>query len=226
MPAERIAVVGPQAAPFAQFIALLRKGMRMRPTWTITVPLVIARAAARLAGLFKRAPLDADTFRMLEHGNTADVTAVRNLLDRLPRGIDQFIAPPSATAIRRAAQLNWLLPLLRGSIALVWIVTGIISAGVYPVEDSYTLLERVSVPPVLMPLMLYGAALSDLAIGFAILLFRRKWVWTVQLLLIPFYSVVIAWRLPEFLLHPYGPILKNLPMLAAILLLRAYEEER
>jgi uncharacterized membrane protein YphA (DoxX/SURF4 family) len=126
--------------------------------------------------------------------------------------------------VRCTAQQHWLLPMLRVSIALVWIATGIISAFVYPVEDSYTLLKRVGIPAVLMPLMLYGAAALDLVLGVAILFVRRKWIWALQLVVIVFYSLVIAWRLPEFLWHPYGPILKNLPMLAAILLLMANEE--
>jgi hypothetical protein len=37
------------------------------------------------------------------------------------------------------------------------------------------------------------------------------------------YSAIIAWRLPEFWLHPFGPLTKNLPMLAAIALLYALE---
>jgi hypothetical protein len=44
------------------------------------------------------------------------------------------------------------------------------------------------------------------------------------LALIGFYTVVIAFKLPEFLLHPYGPLTKNLPMLAAIWLLYELEE--
>jgi hypothetical protein len=32
-------------------------------------------------------------------------------------------------------------------------------------------------------------------------------------------------RLPELLLHPYGPLTKNLPMLAAIWLLYQLEEK-
>ena len=53
---------------------------------------------------------------------------------------------------------------------------------------------------------------------------RRRWLWWMQIGLIGFYTVVIAWKLPEFLLHPYGPLTKNLPMLAAICLLYEMEE--
>ena len=38
------------------------------------------------------------------------------------------------------------------------------------------------------------------------------------------YTVLITWRLPEFWWHPYGPVLKNLPLLALLLLLARLEE--
>jgi len=74
--------------------------------------------------------------------------------------------------------------------------------------------------------MLYGAALFDLLLGLGTLgLARRRWLWLMQLALIGFYTIVIALRLPEFLVHPYGPLTKNLPMLAAIWLLYELEKE-
>jgi hypothetical protein len=101
-----------------------------------------------------------------------------------------------------------------------------VSAGLYPVEQSYQLLERTGVPAALAPLMLYGAAGLDLLLGIAtLMLAHRRWLWLAQLGLIGFYSIVIAFRLPEFLLHPYGPLTKNLPMLAAIWLLYELEEK-
>jgi cell division protein FtsW (lipid II flippase) len=107
----------------------------------------------------------------------------------------------------------------------VWIFTALTSALLYPVQDSFQLLARTGVPASLRPLMLYGAAGFDLTLGLGILLLaRRRWLWLMQLLLIGFYTVVIAWKLPEFLLHPYGPLTKNLPMLAAIWLLYELEE--
>lgn len=53
----------------------------------------------------------------------------------------------------------------------------------------------------------------------------RRWLWPAQALLILFYTVWIAVRLPEFLWHPYGPLTKNLPMLATLWLLYQLEEK-
>jgi hypothetical protein len=38
------------------------------------------------------------------------------------------------------------------------------------------------------------------------------------------YTALITVFLPEFWLHPYGPLLKNLPMLAALALLLVLED--
>jgi hypothetical protein len=101
-----------------------------------------------------------------------------------------------------------------------------VSAFVYPVSASLDLLERSGVPAEFGPLMLYGASAFDLLLGLGILLLaRRKWLWLAQLVLIGFYTIVIAFKLPEFLIHPYGPLTKNLPMLAAIWLLYELEEK-
>lgn len=222
--AHRIAVVGPTAMTLNDFLRVLRTSMRLRPALVVPVPLAVARLAARVAGISRRSTLDSDTFRMLERGNTADPSAMAGLIGRQPRSVDRFIDAGDAEAARRNAELRWLLPVLRASIAIVWIVTGLLSFGIYPVEDSLSLLARSGVPETLQPLMLYGAAALDIAIGIGVFLIRRRWIWTLQIALILFYTAVIAWKLPEFLLHPYGPVLKNLPMLAAIWLLMKREE--
>ena len=108
----------------------------------------------------------------------------------------------------------------------MWIATAIVSAFVYPAASSFELLARSGIPAELRPPLLYGAALFDLLLGVGTLfLRRRRWLWRLQLLLIGFYTVVIALSLPEFLIHPYGPLTKNVPMLAAIWLLYELEKE-
>lgn len=218
--AQRIALVGPQALPFTAYLDTLRRAMRLRPLRVLRLPSAVGTLAASLGiGLFDRAALS-----MLERGSSADPAPTARLLGRMPRPPADFVDDPDAE--RAQAKLGWLLPPLRWSIALVWIATAIVSAGVYPAELSYQLLERTGVPPQLAPLLLYGASAFDLLIGLGILLLpRRRWLWLAQFALIGFYTVIIAWKLPEFLVHPYGPLTKNLPMLAAIWLLVELEEK-
>jgi uncharacterized protein YbjT (DUF2867 family) len=224
---ERIALVGPQALTLKSFLLRLGQSMQAGKRLVLPVPMALARLGASLASRLPGSLLDAETLAMLERGNTADAHAITALLGRPPIPVEQFIAPAQREAVRVQANLNWLLPLLRLSIALVWIFTGIVSLGLYPVADSLDLLGRSGVPESLRSFMLYGAAALDLAIGIGILVLRRRyWLWLLQLALILFYTLVITLRLPEFWLHPYAPMLKNLPMLAAIVVLMQLEKSR
>jgi uncharacterized protein YbjT (DUF2867 family) len=222
--ALRVPLVGPQAMPFTDYLQALRRAMGMGRQPVVPLPGALARLMAKAGRLLPGALLDEEALRMLDRGNAADPGMTTRLLQHPPRPVTEFIRDPGAERAR--AKLGWLLPVLRLSIAAVWIITAIVSYGLYPVEASYELLARTGIPAELQPLMLYGAATFDLLLGLGILfLARRRWLWLMQLGLIGFYTVVIAIKLPEFLLHPYGPLTKNLPMLAAIWLLYELEEE-
>ena len=221
---RRIALVGPQALPFVEYLAALRRAMGMNKLRVLPLPGGLARLLARIGGWLPGALLDPDALRMLDRGNAADPGPTLRLLGRPARTIASFVVDPGAERAR--AKLDWLLPILRSGLAFVWIATAIVSAFVYPAADSFELLARSGIPAELRPLMLYGAALFDLLLGVGTLfLRRRRWLWRLQLLLIGFYTVVIALFLPEFLIHPYGPLTKNVPMLAAIWLLYELEKE-
>ncbi|GIZ53649.1 NAD(P)H-binding protein [Noviherbaspirillum aridicola] len=221
-------VVGPEPMTMRDFLGGLRRLMGMGRAHFMPVPMPFMRLGAAAGKLLPSSLLDPETLAMLERGNTGSAARLSALLGRSPRPLAQFIPPEEADTARLKARLNWLLPLLRIAIALVWIVTGIVSLGLYPVQESYALLGRTGIPPLLQPLMLYGAALLDFAFGIGTLALRGRWrrrLWLAQLALILFYTVIITFRLPEFWLHPYGPLLKNLPMLAAIWLLYEMEEK-
>ena len=224
---RRIALVGPQAMPLQDYLAALRSALGLGRQRVGTLPRAAARALARLGDILPRLPINGDALSMLERGNTADPTATAELLGRPPRPVAEFIPAAQRDGERKLAQLNWLLPLLRLSVAAVWLATAWVSAFAYPAADSYRLLERTGVPPALGPLMLYGAAGLDLLFGLATVVLPQRLrgpLWLAQMALIAFYSAAIAWRLPEFLVHPYGPLTKNLPMLAAIWLLYQLEK--
>ena len=129
--------------------------------------------------------------------------------------------------MRTSARLGWLLPILRASVALVFIVTGIVSFGVYPLTSSVELVVRTGAPASVAPWLVYAGAALDIALGVLVFVLpgrARRSLWRAQAALILAYSAIITWRLPEFWLHPYGPMLKNLPLLAAIWLLHEMED--
>lgn len=220
----RVPLVGPQAMPFTDYLGMLRRAMGMGPQRAITLPGPLARLAAGIGGLLPGSLLSRDALRMLERDSSADVTPTALLLGHLPRAVESFVPDPDGERIR--AKLGWLLPLLRWTIAAVWILTAIVSFGVYPIDASVALLAEAGVAPELQLPMLYGASTFDLLLGLGtLLLARRRPLWLLQFALVSVYTVIIAVKLPEYLLHPFGPLTKNLPMLAAIWLLYQLEEK-
>src|SRR5690606_1907456 len=133
-----------------------------------TVPQPLIRAAHTLV---RSDWLDPDTQDMLAQSRWADPAPFAQLLGRAPLAPAQFIA--DGARWRRDA---WLLPgltALRWSLALLWIVTGIVSLCVYPVDASLDLLARSGFGgPLGLPLLVLAATL-DIALGFAILWLRR-----------------------------------------------------
>lgn len=230
-PQGRIPVVGPTALSLRDYLAELRHTLGQPGALRVLpVPDALVRAGLPLmTRLAPGLPLNRDALAMLARGNTGDPAPMHRLLGRPPRAVDEFVPGRWREAARMQAVLGWHLPILRTAVALVWIVTGIVSLGLYPIEDSYALLARAGVPQALRPLALYGAAVLDLLFGlmcFAPARWRFPWIWAAQAALILGYTVIISVRLPEFWLHPYGPLTKNLPMLAVLWLLGTLERKR
>jgi uncharacterized protein YbjT (DUF2867 family) len=226
---QRIPAVGPRALTLREFLGVLRHGMRLGRARFLPVPMALVRMAAAAGDRIPGVLLDRESLGMLVRGNVAPATQITRVLGRAPRPPEQFVEPEWSAAVAAEARLAWLLPLLRVSVAFVWIVTGLVSLGIYPVDDSYALLARVGLTGIAASLALYGAALLDLAFGVGIFVIRRRrsrlWLWRAQMALIAGYTGIISFCLPEFWAHPYGPLTKNVPMLAAILLLHEFERD-
>ncbi|HEY1140141.1 MAG TPA: NAD(P)H-binding protein [Lysobacter sp.] len=225
-PPPLLAAVGPQPLTLRDYLAQLRRAAGLGRAHFLPIPERIMDAVASVGERLRTNLVDREALTMLAQGNCADAQAVTRVLGHPPRGAADFIATDEAAFLRTSLQLHWLLPLLRLSVALVWIVTGIVSLGVYPVSDSLDLLARVGLHGRLALASLYAAAVLDLALGIATLVMhRRQWLYAFQALVILGYTAIITLWLPEYWLHPYGPVLKNLPLLAALWLLFALDHE-
>jgi uncharacterized protein YbjT (DUF2867 family) len=221
---QRIPMVGPTGTTLRDMLGALRRALRLGDPHFVPVPLGLVRLVAAVGDRLRGVLLDRESLAMLIRGNVGSPQVISAVLDRSPRPVEAFIASGDVRAAANQARLGWLLPLLRATVGIVWIVTAIVSFGAYPVDESYAMLGRVGLTGIGAAVALYGAALLDLAFGLGVFLMRdRRWLWRAQMALIVGYSIIITIRLPEYWLHPFGPLLKNLPMLAAIILLHEFE---
>jgi hypothetical protein len=113
---------------------------------------------------------------------------------------------------------------LRYSLAFVWIAAGVVSAGLYPVEASLALLAPLGLSGTPARVALYAGAALDIALGLATLLLpRRRALWLVQGAVVVGYTAIITVYLPDQWLHPFGAVVKNVPILAVIWVLYRLE---
>jgi uncharacterized protein YbjT (DUF2867 family) len=214
-----LALVGPRCMTVAAYVADLRNSLGRAPARVIGLAPWFARAIASIGTRFG-APFDRDRLIMLDNGNCADATPLAHLLGRAPRDPVDFVT--DARSVDAELRRSTAIELIRASIVAVWLMSGIVSLGVWPREDSLAMLARCGLTGNAAQWALDGSALLDITFGIATLIARRtRWLYDLQILLIAGYSAIIAVCLPEFLLHPFAPIVKNLVMLAGIGLLRA-----
>jgi uncharacterized protein YbjT (DUF2867 family) len=223
MPQARqvLPVVGPEALTLRIFLVSLRGALGLPRTRVLKIPRPLVWLAARVGNVLPGALLDAETLAMLERGNTASPQPLTQLLGRPPRPVKEFIRREEQQVFGAAAQFRWLQWLLRAGIAAMWLIAGIVSLGLYPIDSSLRLLAQIGVPVSLAPVLLTGAALLDILLGMLSLWPRApRWLWSAQIALVATYTLILTLRLPQLWLEPFGPVAKNLPILAMLLLMR------
>lgn len=219
-------MVGREPTTLADFLRSLRAALGMRPTGSLSVPRALMTAAASVGDHLPTASLSRETLGMLERGNVGDASGLTRLLDRPPLTVSAFVDPAGRQVARSAAVLGWLTPLLRFSVAFTWIMTGIVSLGPRSAE-GLALLRQIGAPVAAAPVLLVGASMLDIALGVFTLWPRRPpSLWTAQFLLVALYTAIISVFLPQLWLDPLGPVVKNLPILAVLLLLRHLDQNR
>lgn len=214
--------VGPRPLPFADYLQALRTGMGLAaaPVWRL--PTVLANAGARLAErLFPGSLVRRESLRLLRAGNCADAAPLQTLLGRPLRDPSTFTHTTLSAHSALAAEAHWAIyqPLLRASLAFVWLWTAWVSLA-YPAA-GFALLHDMGLPtPLHGPTLLLGAGL-DALFGGLTLLRPGKRLWQAQAGLILAYTLLITLFLPAWWLHPFGAVSKNVPLLALLAVLAA-----
>ena len=226
--ALRIEMVGPQAVTIKSLYTQLRQWLGLGKPHFLSLPYRVALIGARLGGFLGNTPMTPEAVDMLRHGNTGDVTPFMNQFGFTPIAFKESLKQfPAQQADTWHAGLYFLKPLLLWGIAFLWIFTGLVSALLFPVEQSYAMLAKAGITGIWAPIMLYGAAATDVLLGIATLLaYRIHQVGLIQIAIIVLYTVIISFSQFEQWLHPFGPVSKNIPLLVATLMMIVLERNR
>jgi uncharacterized protein YbjT (DUF2867 family) len=213
----RIDLVGPEPVSFLTLMQRLRHWLGLGTLRPLAVPYRLALLMAKAGGFLGDAPLTPDAVRMLQRGNTASVDGFIEHFGFTPRDLASALREaPARQADQWHAGLYFLRPLLRFTLFLVWTLAGLVSLFVYPRAQSYALLAEVGLGGAGAAVALYGAAALDLMLGLATLGRRtlRPALYG-QLLCMLLYTLIISLFLPAQWAHPFGPVVKNLPLALA-----------
>jgi uncharacterized protein YbjT (DUF2867 family) len=218
-------VVGPEPMSTDDLLTTLRAwlGLGLRPF--LPIPEIILASVAVVGTALNIGPVNRETLIMLRGGNTGNPEPFAAVLGRGPLPIRRALAlNPASQADRWHARLFFVRPLLRWSLGLLWVVTGLLSFGIYPVGESYRMLADVGLQDQAATFLLYGAAAIDLVLGLLLLARWRPVAVGAAMLIMMSAFTLIATGLPaEYWLHPFAPLLKNLPIAAATLAMMAME---
>ncbi len=223
-----MAFVGPEAISMRSIYVLLKQWLTINSCRFVEIPFIVMILTSKIFSLLHFSIISTDSLKMLQQGNTADVAPFVNLFGFTPQSFSDYLHyQPALQADRWHLKLLVLKPILRLSIAFIWIFTAIVSLFIYPKEDSYHLLQQLMIPGNYAALILYSAATIDLVLGVATLInFRLKLIGIIQILIIIAYTILISLFLPEQWLHPFGAISKNIPLIVAIIIMIVLHDKK
>lgn len=112
----------------------------------------------------------------------------------------------------KSQRLYWSMRL---GLAALWLWTAYVSWFVFPHATSFEWLRQVGLSKHLS-LVLAGASALDALMGVLALVAPSKRLWQVQFILVAGYSLILALCLPHLLFHPFGPLTKNVAVLACL----------
>jgi nucleoside-diphosphate-sugar epimerase len=228
---QMLLAVGAEKLSLKDVLGKLRRWLGFKPAYLFPVPDRIIQLGAKIGNFIPNSPVSDTGIKMISVDNTATPMQEKNLQENLhfrPRGFTEGLkGMVSSVQDRWHARLYFLRPLLRLSIALLWLFSGISSIISASSPFVFNMMMQAKIPFSLQHIVLYFFSIVDILLGLATLFnFRLLLTGFLQCLLILSYTLFISFLLPEYWLHPFAPIAKNIPILIAILIMMALEDGR
>jgi uncharacterized protein YbjT (DUF2867 family) len=214
-------LAGPTPMTYREMLAAYRGAMSLGAALWLPVPMVLMHAGAMLAEHLPQKVFSRDTLRLLERGNTSTANAAPQLLKRAPSAmhVGLRVTPPAPAIDLRVSLSPALSWLLRASVAALWLITALISALLPHESGVLQLLARCGFEGHVGVAVLVASCTLNTLLGISILHRPGPWTYAVQIGAVLGYTLTAAFNMPELTIDHCGPLLKNLPLLAMLMLL-------
>lgn len=223
-------VVGPQVFSLCEYLRAWRHWLGYDRAREFRLPRWLIFTGAALGEALGRGPLGLTMLRMLDRGNVGAADASTRISSQLgvaPRTLSKALAAvPAQVQDRWHARLYFLLPAMRVSVALLWVASGLLGL-LLPVQSMDAVTHAGPVPAALALILARVSGAADLVLGvLCVIRWRPRLVLVLMFAMLAGYTLVIGLLWPYTWLDPFGGLLKNLPLLATLLVLLATEEGR
>lgn len=224
-----IEATGPAPISFENLLVILRRWLGFAAPAIVHVPLALITPVALLGEWLGRGPLGMTMAKMLVRGNVASpgaVEAFHAAVGFAPRSVEEALnASPSHVQDRWHARLYLLAPLLRLALAFLFIFSGI-SGFLSPLASNASMLSYVGIPTAMASTVIVLASAVDIFLG--VLLWTRytRTAAYGMLFLTVGYTLFLGFKIPGLWLEPLGSLIKNIPLIPAILVYLVLAERR
>lgn len=212
---------GPKALSYREMLAHYRAALGLGDALWLPMPMPLMRSMAWLAEAVPQKVFCRDTIRMLERGSVPSHNAAPVLLGRAPTPMPQGLAisPPEPLVDLRVQLSPAALAMARGALAFMWLYTAIISVLLPRQSGVLELLARCGFEGRYGVAALVFSCTLNVVLGVLILRRATPWVLALQVAAVIGYTATAAFHMPELTLDHCGPLIKNLPVLALLVLL-------
>jgi len=219
--------VGPRTLGLRDLLTQYRAWLGFGRMRALSVPMPVMRLFARAGDLLGDGPVSSNSLDQMIAGNAGDSAAFASAIGFHPRSLEVALrARPAQVQDRWHARLFFLAPALKAVLVLMWLVSAWLGLA-HGAARTAEVVAGLGLPPGWADPLRIGGSLLDLGVA-VLLLFDRggRWATPVQSAVIVGYTLVIGVAVPGLWLDPLGPLVKNIPILAAVLVHGAIAERR
>jgi uncharacterized protein YbjT (DUF2867 family) len=218
---------GPEVLSLKEILSRYRTWLGFPAVPFLSIPMGLMRLVAKLGDAMGGGPISSNTLAQLTAGNAGDGERFALAIGFKPRAMAALFAQePAEVQDRWHARLFFMPPLLKVVLVLLWLVSGLVGFFTGP-AIAEAVLAAIGLGSAWVTPIVWITCLIDLAIA-ALILFDRRGnrATMIQIAVIAFYTIALTIALPQLWLDPLGSLVKNLPILAAVLCYGAMSDRR